>query len=80
MMVTEKDVFEAMLEKAENKAKEKENVCPNVCPDKLCKDCEVDCICKEFELIDGRDEEFDLFERYPTLKTWDILYYLRAEN
>lgn len=22
----------------------------------------------------------DKIERYPTLKTWDILYYLRAEN
>ena len=59
MMVTEKDVFEAMLEKAEKEFG---------CPDKLCKDCEVDCICKEFALINGRDEEFDLYNAEDVLE------------
>lgn len=55
MEVSEKEMFQAMLDKAENTAKEKEKK-QYECPDKFCEDCDCDCISKELGLINGSND------------------------
>lgn len=49
MEVSEKEMFKAMLDKAEKIAEEKEQ--DDSCPDCLCEDCDKYCISKELGLI-----------------------------
>lgn len=53
MEVSEKEMFKAMLDKAEKTAeeKEKEKEQDDSCPDCLCEDCDKYCISKELGLI-----------------------------
>lgn len=51
MEVSEKEMFKAMLDKAEKTAEEKEKKQDDSCPDCLCEDCDKYCISKELELI-----------------------------
>ena len=49
MEVSEKEMFQAMLDKAEKTAEEKKQ--NEGCPDCFCEDCDNDCPAKELGLI-----------------------------
>lgn len=51
MEVSEKEMFQAMLDKAEKTAKEKEKKQNEGCPDCFCEDCDNDCPTRELGLI-----------------------------
>lgn len=51
MEVSEKEMFQAMLDKAEKTTEEKEKKQDDGCTDRLCEDCDKFCISKELGLI-----------------------------
>jgi hypothetical protein len=52
MEVSEKEMFQAMLDKAEKTAEEKEKKQNEEgCPDCFCEDCDIDCPARELGLI-----------------------------
>lgn len=51
MEVSEKEMFQAMLDKAEKTAEEKEKKQDEGCPDCFCEDCDKECPAKELGLI-----------------------------
>lgn len=51
MEVSEKEMFQAMLDKAEKTAEENEKKQDDGCPDCFCEDCGNDCPARELGLI-----------------------------